>query len=398
MINAQTRMVWTVVDSDVKRESAGLSHFFLVREKKVSKGTKKVLKYGLNILIIAILSFIAMKIIFKNNEPKEIWQQIKLAKLGWLALAAVLMLVFVCCESVILHRLFKGLKQKMSAVKCVFLAFIEFFYSQITPGASGGQPVQIFYMGRCGVNPFISTMVCMVVTLTYKFMLVILCVLAFILRPSLCMDAISEVWVLFIIGVIMQAGFAAFLLIAVMKPSIANWIINTLVKLGIKLRIIRHPDNIIKKAADSLAQYDQASKYLKENKRVLLFAFVVTFFQRVMYYSVTFCVAMALGVDCNYIDVIALQLMLSMSVDALPIPGATGVNELVFGKLQVWIFGEAKVATGLLLNRGFTYYLLAIESGIMTLLGHLFVLKPEKVLVTEVADRTAADQKTESED
>lgn len=348
----------------------------------MSTRTKKLLKYGINILIIAILSFIAAKIIFKNNEPREIWNQVKQAKIGWLILAAVLMLLFVCGESVILHRLFKGLKQSISGVKCIFLAFIEFFYSQITPGASGGQPVQIFYMGRCGVNAFVSTLVCMVVTLEYKFMLVVLCVIAFLFRPTLCWNAISEVWVLFIIGVIMQAGFAAFLLIAVMKPAIANWIINTLVKLGIKLHIIRHPDNIIKKASESLAQYEQASVYLKQNKKVFLYAFVVTFFQRLAYYSVTFCVAMALGIDCNYIDVVSLQLMLSMSVDALPIPGATGVNELVFGKLQVWIFGEAKVAAGLLLNRGFTYYLLAIESGIMTLIGHLFVLKPKAVAVT----------------
>lgn len=152
------------------------------------------------------------------------------------------------------------------------------------------------------------------------------------------------------------------------------------IKLGIKLHIIRHPDRILKKAKESMEEYEQASVFIREHKRVLLVIFMITAVQRLMYYSITYCVARALGVNCGWADVVAIQLMISMAVDALPLPGATGANELVFERLQKMTFGEDKVASGLLLNRGYTYYLLALLSGILTLIGHLFVLKRDVVL------------------
>lgn len=346
----------------------------------MKKTTKKILKYGLNIALIIAITVIALRMIFKNNEPSMIFEQIEMAEDCWLICAGVLLILFVSCESVILKYLFNGLKQKVSFVKCFFLTWVEFFYSQITPGASGGQPIQIYYMGKCGINGFVSTMVCMLVTLTYKFMLVILSIVFIILRPQLTINAINDVIVLFIIGVIMQAGFAAFLLLAVVKPSIAGWIINVAIKLGIKLHIIRHPDRILKKAKESMEEYEQASVFIREHKRVLLVIFMITAVQRLMYYSITYCVARALGVNCGWADVVAIQLMISMAVDALPLPGATGANEIVFERLQKMTFGEDKVASGLLLNRGYTYYLLALLSGILTLIGHLFVLRRDVVL------------------
>lgn len=341
----------------------------------MSKTGKKVLKYGLNVALVVLITWFALHMIFKDNEPEKILEQIKMADARWLILAAVLMFLFATFESFILKYLFSGLKQKISYVKCFFLAWVEFFYSQITPGASGGQPVQIYYMGKCGINGFVSTMVCMLVTLTYKFMLVILCIVFIILRPELTIVAIEDVIVLFIIGVFLQAGFATFLLIAVTKPAFASWIINTLIKWGIGLHLIRHPEKLIAKANESLKQYDQASVFIRQNKRVLLNVFLITAVQRMMYYMITYCVTQALGIDCNWIDVVAIQLMLSMAVDALPLPGAAGANEIVFNRLQKQIFGPEKLAPGLLLNRGITYYLLALTGGVLSLIGHIWVFR-----------------------
>lgn len=371
----------------------------------MSKTTKKVIKYGLNIALILLITWFALHMIFKDNEPEKIIEQIKKAKPGWLILATVLMFLFATFESFILKYLFDGLKQKISYVKCFFLAWIEFFYSQITPGASGGQPVQIYYMGKCGINGFVSTMVCMLVTLTYKFMLVILCLVFIILRPALTIGAIEEVIALFIFGVIFQAGFATFLLVAIIKPAFASWIINTLIKWGIGLRIIRHPDKIISKANESLKQYDQASVFIRQNKRVLFNVFIITAVQRMMYYMITYCVTQALGIDCSWIDVVAIQLMLSMAVDALPLPGAAGANEIVFNRLQKKLFGPERLASGLLLNRGITYYLLALTGGVISLIGHIWVLRrkvgetpntPEaEEMIREVIDEAERDEEQE---
>ena len=70
-------------------------------------------------------------------------------------------------------------------------------------------------------------------------------------------------------------------------------------------------------------------------------------------------------------------MVLSLAVDILPIPGASGVNEIVFVRLQTMIFG-GMVSAGLLLNRGITYYLFAVVTGIFTLVAHLYFNKVAK--------------------
>ncbi|MBP5533256.1 MAG: flippase-like domain-containing protein [Lachnospiraceae bacterium] len=339
----------------------------------MTSAKKKVLKYALNIILILGITTLTLYLIFKDNEPSAILKQIGEADGRWLGLAVILMVIFVCSESVQLRMLFKGMKQKISMVKCILLSNIGFFYSQITPGASGGQPVQILYMTKLGVNAFVSTLVCMMVTIVYKFILVFLFFLALILRTELVGGAIRDVIIFFVIGIICQLGFAAFLLICVLKPAFASWIVGICIKLGTKLHIIKKPDELKAKADHSIQQYEAASDFLKKNKHVMIKMAGITFVQRIAYFAVTFCVAMALRVEnCDFISVVSLQIVLSLAVDVLPIPGASGVNEYVFVRLQTLIFGSSLVSAGLLLNRGITYYLLAVVTGIFTLIAHFY--------------------------
>lgn len=344
----------------------------------MNQSLKKFLKYALNIAIILGITALTLHLLFKDNEPKKIFSQIEEADCRWLALAGLLMVVFLCGESVQFRMLFKGMKQKVSMLKCILLSNIGFFFSQITPGASGGQPLQIIYMTKLGVNAFVSTLVCMLVTLVYKLVLVILFFTALILRPALVGGAISDVIVFFVIGIVCQLVFGSFLLICVLKPAFASWIVEGAIKIGTKIKLVKNPEGLSEKAENSIKQYEAASDFLKRNTHIMVKMALLTIVQRLAYFAVTFCVARSLHVEeCNIIDVIALQVVLSLAVDILPIPGASGVNEIVFVRLQTMIFGSL-VSAGLLMNRGITYYLFAVVTGIFTLIAHLYFNKVAK--------------------
>ena len=358
---------------------------------------KKFLKYTFNILLILGITVLTLHLLFKDNEPKKIFAQIKDADCRWLGVAGLLMVMFLCGESVQLRMLFKGMKQKVSMLKCILLSNIGFFFSQITPGASGGQPLQIIYMTKLGVNAFVSTLVCMLITLVYKLVLVILFFTALILRPALVGGAISDVILFFVIGIVCQLAFGSFLLLCVLRPSFASWIVESAIKIGAKLKIVKHPDKLSEKAENSIKQYEAASDFLKKNKHVMVKMAFITIVQRIAYFSVTFCVARALHVnDCNIIDVISLQIVLSLAVDILPIPGASGANEIVFVRLQTMIFGTM-VSAGLLLNRGITYYLFALVTGIFTLVAHLYFNKLAKERKNNTEAETPRLKETESD-
>jgi len=338
----------------------------------VNATLKKFLKYSLNVLLIVGITWLALHALFKDNEPGRILSMIRHADRRWLLIAVGLMVIFVCAESVQFRMLFKGMKEKVSLIKCIFLSNIGFFFSQITPGASGGQPLQVVYMTKLGVNAFVSTLVCMMITLVYKLTLVLLFIIALVMRPAFVGSAISDVLVFFIIGILIQSSFGLFLLVCVFKPSLALWVVNKFIGLGTKLHIVKKPEVTRAKAENSIKQYEAASDFIKKNMHIMLKMAIITFFQRLAYFLVAFCVAMALRVPgVDVVEVVILQVILSIAVDMLPIPGASGANEILFVRLQTMVFGQS-VSAGLLLNRGITYYFLTLVTGIFTLIGHLW--------------------------
>lgn len=56
---------------------------------------------------------------------------------------------------------------------CFLFSSVGFFFSCITPSASGGQPAQIYYMKKEKIPIPVSTLVLMIVTITYKLVLVV---------------------------------------------------------------------------------------------------------------------------------------------------------------------------------------------------------------------------------
>ncbi len=73
----------------------------------------------------------------------------------------------------IIHYMMTSLGKKTKLHQCIRYSFIGFFYSCITPSASGGQPAQIYYMSKDGLDVSVSTLVLMIVTITYKAVLVL---------------------------------------------------------------------------------------------------------------------------------------------------------------------------------------------------------------------------------
>lgn len=98
--------------------------------------------------------------------------------------------IFVCAEGSMIWYLLTSMRKKTdsqttvlcvvgkekvcSLWRCIQYSFIGFFYSGITPSATGGQPVQLYYMNKDGNKGSDSTIVLMTVAVIYKFVLVVL--------------------------------------------------------------------------------------------------------------------------------------------------------------------------------------------------------------------------------
>ena len=368
----------------------------------LKKSTRKKAGYIFHVSVILVITALILYFMFRGDDAKRIICHLKNAKKPWIVLGAALMLVFIFIESIQLKVMFDGMKQKISWWRCFLLSNVEYFFAQITPGAAGGQPIQMIYMTRFGVDVLVGALACMMIAVWYKAAFLTIFIIALVFRPNLVLSSIRRVPILFSIGVLFQLISVFFLWIGIFRPKAATALVGKIIGLGAKLHIVKNPEAANRKAQASISMYHYGSGYLRDNKMVVFRMFLYTVVQRLAYFSVTFCVAKALGVGhVDWLSVVAVQAILSLSVDMLPIPGAAGANELVFVNLQRRLFTPALMGAGLLLNRGITYYFLMISCGIFTILANFSFTRERKA--EEFPEKppkenlTVAEEKVEAE-
>ena len=328
---------------------------------------KKKAGYLIGVLLILVISALAVWFVTSEDGLRETLEDIREADGRWLAAGAGLLVLFVALESVQMNMLLKGMGYRMGYGKTLAVSNIGFFFSQITPGATGGQPMQVVYLAALGVNALVGSLVVMLITIIYKLVLLLLFAFFMLVRHEAVFSAIADVKVFFSYGLTVQVGFLFFLILCVFRPLVVSRILNTLITAGKKLHIIAEEDKWRKRIEESLTKYEEASFFLRAHPVVLLRMLLLTLCQRLAYFSITWCVAKALGVqNCSWLGITSIQVVLSLAVDLIPIPGTAGVNEYVFMDLQDKMFGSDLVKAGVLLNRGITFFLLLVITGLVT--------------------------------
>lgn len=329
-------------------------------------------KIFLNGLFLIILIGATLYLVLKDQEVDLLFKYIKEADTWWLILGLCLMLIFISFESIIIHYLTRSLSCAISFIHCLKYSFVGFFVSAITPSATGGQPMQMYYMKSDGIPLTVSSLVLMIVTIAYKAVLLFLAAVMLISNSDFVMAHISGIEFIMIFGILVNIIVIGFLLLMVFRQSFAKKLIgNSILWLG-RHGIIKNYHSKIKKILATINKYNQSAAYLKSHKRIIFNVFVITTIQRISLFAITWAIYKAFGLSgVGAFEIITLQLIISLAVDNLPLPGGLGVSEGIFLLFFEEIFTEKYLTAGLLLSRGFNYYAIIIVGGIVTAIAHL---------------------------
>lgn len=331
---------------------------------------RKNKKSILEILFLVLLVVFTFYALLKDQELDEINQVLKTASLGWLIAALVLVIVFVCSESVIIHYMMISLGKKTKLHQCIRYSFIGFFYSCITPSASGGQPAQIYYMSKDGLDVSISTLVLMIVTITYKAVLVLVGFVVLIFMSPTVHTYMGASRYLLYLGMGLNVIAVTSMMILVFVPGWTKRILYYGLRFLEKMHLLKHKRARTRKLLLSMNKYREASVYFRTHKRVVFHVMLITIFQRFCLFFVTWMVYRSFGLSGTPMGlVVILQAVISVAVDMLPLPGGVGVSEGLFMTMFEPVFGE-KLLPGMLLSRGISYYALLIISSVLTFIAH----------------------------
>jgi uncharacterized protein (TIRG00374 family) len=266
-----------------------------------------------------------------------------------------------------------SIKQKVNLLHCFLYSFVGFFFSCITPSATGGQPAQVYFMKKDRIPIPIATLILMIVTIAYKMVLVVLGVVILIIRPAKIMEFLSPMLGICYLGLLINIVFVAFMLLLVFHPSLAKTQLTSLVELLASLRLIRRKEHYLSKIDKAMKQYKDIALYFRTHKIVICNVLIVTLIQRILLFSITYIVYRSFGLDnSNFITIIVLQGMISVAVDMLPLPGGMGISEKMFLSIFTPIFGTMTLPA-MIVSRGLSYYTELILSAIFTAVAFITI-------------------------
>ncbi len=329
-------------------------------EKFKSAIKRKVdLKLLRNVIFFLVLIALTYWLIFKDQDMNELFRLIKNANDVYLVIGLVVMFMFYLMEAINVRCLLRAFGDEISILSAIKYTLIGFFFSSVTPAATGGQPVEVYCMTKENVSGANATLAMLIQLCGYQISTIFLGIVCAIINHKILTGGLF--W-LFLLGLTIN-GFALFImLICVFSKKLTKKLIDILIKI---MRIFK-VSNVEKRKEgieDGLKKYNESSVFILNNKMEFVKAVLRVFVQICFYYSVPFCVYKAFGFNnYNYFQIFTMQSILYTTVSSLPLPGAIGVSETIFLKIFKPAFGYTLISGAMLLSRGITFYFYVVVS------------------------------------
>ena len=324
---------------------------------------KKIIKNSAFFVILIILTYY---FIFRKIDRKGLQEALSHTNLWFILMAAIMAFGYILFEAINHYRTLKLLKYDVNMKKALKYSIVGFFFSAITPAATGGQPVQVYYMHKDNINYTHATIAILIQSFAYLTSMIILGVIGYIVNYNY-ISSLGFIEYFFFIGVLVNGIITSISLIAMFSEKLSQKLVDFITKIIHKVSEEKAL-HFKEKIEDQLKEYHDSAKFILKNKQMILKTFLTTFAQLITYHSVAFFVFLALGVPhLNYFRITLLQSVLYLSVSILPLPGTVGVNETGFSLLYNPIIASTIVDSSMLLTRGISFYLVVIITGIILL-------------------------------
>ena len=332
--------------------------------------TKKII---FNTIFLVVVFGLTIYGVFHGEDLGAVMDAIQSADKIWLLPGVALVAFFIWGESIIIWYMMRSYGIHLRKRVCFLFSSVGFFFSCITPSASGGQPMQIYYMKKEKISIPVATVILMIVTITYKVVLGAIGVGIAVFGRGFLHRYLTGIMPIFYLGLALNIFCVTFMTVLVFHPDLArNFLVKGL-KILEKLHIVRKKHSRLKKLEDSMDTYRETAAYLRTHPRVIFHVILITFAQRMALFAVTWFVYRAFSLSgTGFWTVLFLQAVISVSVDMLPLPGGMGISETLFLNIFVPVFGSL-LLPGMVLSRGLGYYGELFISAFFTVIAQLTI-------------------------
>lgn len=311
--------------------------------------------------VIALSVTMVLFVVFANPELGNAWEVLATLDLRWFAACLACFAGYVWAEGAGLYAFLRMEGFRASLPTATHFSFAGMYYANITPGSSGGQPMQVYLMTRRGVPGGVATSALAARYFFNQMTVVVASLLLWALNGGFVDARLGSAKVFVILGCLVN--FATVLIVVLVMLNrplverIGRWGIGFLTR----RKLCRHPDAWEAKMTETLDHFHGSLFRLAKHPGHLLLQLLISVVEMTCLMLVPLMVYRALGLSgVPWTKLLTMAYLLFVSAGYTPLPGASGAQEggflLFFGDL----FPDGTVSVALLVWRFTTYYLCLI--------------------------------------
>lgn len=330
---------------------------------------KKINFIILGIAFVAVLGWVVYE-----DGVDNLLGMFRMLRLGWLACAVGLMLIYWLLEGCILHGVVKCFYRKQRFVNSFTTSMIGQLFNCITPFSSGGQPVQAFHMVKTGVPLGVSGGSLMIKFIVYQFSLTLYSIVMLLFYWQPLSTEVSGFGYLVFVGFAVNFGVMLVLVGICFFRRFTAKAAHGLIRLLAKIRLVKNQERTRAYIDSELLEFHESFVRIKDHPGMVVQASLLSIVQLTVFFLIPFFICLAFGIGgISPMLVIAAQSFVVMISSFVPLPGAAGGAEYSFHTFFAPFFASAhnSINLAMLLWRLITFYL-------PILAGMCFMLKTPK--------------------
>ena len=339
-------------------------------KKKLRKIILTIIFIGINVAVITATAINE----FTDSENAVELMQVKLD--GWMLIPAVL-----CFVAMITLEFAKYVLMILSAAKpgsftqheawklARRTVLIGRYYDKVTPAAVGGQPAQILQMRKTGkISNGMATAIPIFSMITGQMTFLLIAIPVFLFggvgntHPTL----LATAW----FGLLFYAFWPVMVLGTSISPKFTAWVINLVVRILAKFKIVKNRDEAVAKVEEEVQEYTKNVRLVAKSPAVFGGTLLMSLASNFLIAFIPFFVLSAFGGDIGFWESFFLTIAVQAAVYFIPTPGNSGAAEgtfyVVFSRLST-----GYVFWAMMLWRFFEYYIYILMGPFIYLSMHL---------------------------
>ncbi len=331
----------------------------------------KKLKKSFGLIFIVLSAIFMLIILFKNDDLVNLFKVINKININYIIIAFLYIFIFWFLEAAMIYALiikFTDHKRNWNTFwLAVKVTMIGQYYSNITPMATGGQPVQLYILKDDNISLSNGTAILISKFLLFQIGITIYSFCLAVYKVKLLINYYNGASAFIVAGLTLNMIMLGTIILIAFNQQVLLKICGTLFNLLYRVHIIKDVKKVMNKTENFISEYKESIGKLKEDYWFTIKMYAITFIQLTVFFSTTFFVYKSLNLnESNILDIICLQSFLYMAVSFIPTPGTAGASEVGFMLLLGHLFPSNILSTAMLLWRGISYYFSLIFSGIFS--------------------------------